>query len=442
LGNRDFAMARTVRNAKLDTRSARARLTAKKSGYWVPITRGFALGYRKGPKGSAWLARLIDSEHRHETTLGPADDALDADGERILDYAQAQAKARNWLASLHAEDKAQPYTINRCLDDYITDYKRRGGKALDRLEITADAFIRSQLGAHEVGALTAAMIRRWHLALAEAPARLRTRKTAQQQKVRNIDLEDVNAVRQRRASANRIFGVLKAALNLAFREGHAASDEAWRRVKPFREASAPKIRYLTHAEAQRLVNACEPGFRPLVQCALLTGCRYGEIVDFRAGDFDHGAGTVSVRASKSGRPRHVVLTDDGVALFDRHVAGKPGTALIFTRSGGVRWGKSHQHRPLREACRHAGIDPPASFHILRHTYATHLLQAGAPLPVIAANLGHADTRMTERHYAHLVPSHVAQVIRATMPKLGLVEPSPVVQLAPALAKVFQPRRNL
>jgi integrase len=70
--------------------------------------------------------------------------------------------------------------------------------------------------------------------------------------------------------------------------------------------------------------------------------------------------------------------------------------------------------------------PLHCFHILRHTYATHLLQTGAPLPVIAANLGHSDTRMTERHYAHLVPSHVAQVIRATMPKLGLVEPSPVV----------------
>lgn len=37
------------------------------------------------------------------------------------------------------------------------------------------------------------------------------------------------------------------------------------------------------------------------------------------------------------------------------------------------------------------------------------------MPVIGANLGHSDTRMTERHYAHLVPSHVAQVIRATMP---------------------------
>jgi integrase len=421
-------MARTVRNAKLDTRSARAKLPAKKSGYWVPIARGFALGYRKGPKGSVWLARLIDGNGRRETTLGPADDALDADGERILDYPQAQAQARCWLASLDAEAKTGPYTVNSCLDDYIADYTRRGGKALDRLEVTANAFIRPQLGGVEIEALSAGMIRQWHADLAEAPARLRTRKTAQRRNIREIDLKDPNAVRQRRATANRIFGVLKATLNFAFRDGHAATDEAWRRVKPFREANAPKIRYLSHGEGRRLVNTCEPDLRALVQCALLSGCRYGEITGFCAEDFDREAGTVSVRASKGGRPRHVVLTDDGIMLFDQHVAGKPGSAPIFTRSDGMRWGRSHQHRPLREACVRAGITPPASFHILRHTYATHLLRAGAPLPVISANLGHADTRMTERHYAHLVPSHVAQVIRATMPKLGLLDPGVVVPL--------------
>ncbi len=421
-------MARTIRNAKLDTRSARARLPAKKSAYWVSISRGFAVGYRKGTKGGMWLAKTVEGVYRREATLGAADDALNADGERVLDYAQAQAKARDWLASLHSEVVVGPYTVERCLDDYITDYKRRGGKALDRLETTANAFIRPQLGASEVKALTAVMIRQWHAQIAEAPARLRSRRTATTQKVRVFDMDDPNAVRQRRASANRILGVLKAALNLAFREGHAQSDEAWRRVRPFREASAPKIRYLTHAEAQRLVNACGPASRPLVQTALLTGCRYGEIVAFRVSDFDREAGTVSVRASKAGRPRHVVLTEDGIALFERHVAGKLGTALIFARPDAAPWGRSHQHRPLREACRRARIDPPASFHILRHTYATHLLQAGAPLPVIAANLGHADTRMTERHYAHLVPSHVTRVIRETMPRLGLVEPSSVLPM--------------
>lgn len=147
-------MARTIRNGKLDTRSARAKLPMNKSGYWVPITRGFAVGYRKGPKGGVWLARRIDDNGRNEITLGPADDALDADGDRVLDYAQAQAKARRWLVTLDAATNEGPYTANRCLDDYIADYKRRGGKALDRVQITADAFIRPQFGELGVAALT------------------------------------------------------------------------------------------------------------------------------------------------------------------------------------------------------------------------------------------------------------------------------------------------
>jgi integrase len=424
-------MARTVRNAKLDTRSARAKLPANKSGYWVPITRGFAVGYRKGPKGGVWLARLIEPGRRHETTLGPADDALNADGVRILDHPQAQAKARAWIATLDAEEAAGPYTVDRCLDDYIGDYKRRGGKALDRLENAAAALIRPPLGGCEIGEVKAAMLRNWHAALAEAPARLRTRKNAVTRNVRATDVNDPDAVRRRRATANRVLTILKAALNLAYRDGHAQSDEAWRRVKPFREADAPKIRYLSHAETKRLVNACDPDFRPLVQCALLTGARYGEIAGFRVSDFDHDAGTITVRASKGGRRRHIVLNDDGTALFERHVAGKLGTALIFTRPDGSAHRRSQQRRPLLAACERAAIDPPASFHILRHTYATHLLQAGAPLPVIAANLGHADARMTERHYAHLVPSHIAQVIRAAMPRLGLVDPSNVATIAAA-----------
>jgi site-specific recombinase XerD len=65
---------------------------------------------------------------------------------------------------------------------------------------------------------------------------------------------------------------------------------------------------------------------------------------------------------------------------------------------------------------------------------TAYLTAGAPLQVVAANLGHADTRMTEKHYAHLAPNYVAQVIRATMPKLGLIEPTNIAALEPVRAR--------
>ena len=48
--------------------------------------------------------------------------------------------------------------------------------------------------------------------------------------------------------------------------------------------------------------------------------------------------------------------------------------------------------------------------------------------VIAAQLGHADTRMTERHYAHLAPSYVADTIRAALPSFGGGEKSNVVAI--------------
>ncbi len=426
-------MPRTVRNYKIDTPSARARLPVQRSVYWVSLSPGCAFGYRKGSKGGVWVAKLVRGTVRKEATIGPADDVFAADGKLALSYAQAQEFARAWFPRADRDDAEDeepsgPYTVASALDDYLADYRRRGGKAARNTEIVVEAFVRPRLGDKPVNELTARLIGAWHAGLAEAPPRLRTAPGAATQRVRELDAADPEMVRRRRATANRVLTILKAALNHAFRESKIASDDAWRRVKPFREADAPKIRYLTLAEAQRLVNTTDPAFRPLVQAALLTGCRYGEIAAFRVPDFDHSAGTITVRASKGGRARHVVLTEDGTALFAAHTAGKLGSALVFPKSDGAPWGRSHQHRRLRDACSMAKIEPAASFHVLRHTYATMLLRGGAPLPVIAANLGHADTRMTERHYAHLMPSYVADTIRASMPKLGIVERSNLAAL--------------
>ena len=54
---------------------------------------------------------------------------------------------------------------------------------------------------------------------------------------------------------------------------------------------------------------------------------------------------------------------------------------------------------------------------------------GVPLPVIAKQLGHADTRMTEKHYAHLAPNYVADTIRAHFPDMGIVQKDNVTALS-------------
>jgi integrase len=96
-------------------------------------------------------------------------------------------------------------------------------------------------------------------------------------KGRITDPNDAEATRRRRSTANRTLTILKAALNHAWREGKTPSDDAWRRVRPFPEADAARVRYLTMDEARRLLHACDEDFREIVEAALLTGARYGEL---------------------------------------------------------------------------------------------------------------------------------------------------------------------
>ena len=148
-------------------------------------------------------------------------------------------------------------------------------------------------------------------------------------------------------------------------------------------------------------------------------------------DFNPDAGTLRVRTSKGGKPRHVVLTQEGRDFVVQRATGKPDSARLFVRSNGKPWGKSEQQRPLSGACAAAHIYPPVNFHGLRHTYASRLTMRGVPLAVIAAQLGHADTRMVEKHYGHLAPSYIADTVRSAFGSLGILEPSNVVPISGA-----------
>jgi integrase len=73
------------------------------------------------------------------------------------------------------------------------------------------------------------------------------------------------------------------------------------------------------------------------------------------------------------------------------------------------------------ACAAAKIEPEVRFHELRHTYASHLAQAGVDLLTISKLLGHADTRITSRHYAHLSDKTFTDAV-AKLPSFGATTP--------------------
>ena len=421
-------MARTVKNPKLDSRSARSRLAERREPYWTVISAGCALGYRKGVKGGTWIARLRDVDGaQHYEALGAADDARDPDGLTVFAFYRAQAKAREFFETKaralagHGAPLLGPYTLSQALDDYFAERERRGSKGVRADRYAAVARIIPNLGKTDIGKLTTKAVKDWLTSVEKAPKLLRTRKGAATRKSVAVDAADEDATRARKATANRLLTVLKAALNFAFHEGKVGSDEPWRKVKPYREADAPVIHFLSPSECVRLVNACQGSLRDLVCGALVTGCRYGELTRMQVSDFNLQAGMVTVRVSKSGKPRHVALNDEGQHVFSSLVVGRKGRDLIFNRDDGKPWAASHQQRPLAEAASAARLDPAPTFHVLRHTYASALAMKGVGMRVIADQLGHADTRITERHYARLAPSYVADVVRAALPGFGIAE---------------------
>jgi integrase len=421
-------MARIRRSGDLGSRDAREGLRARPEPYFMVIERGLSLGYRKSREGGAWLVRRYDPElRRHEEArIGTADDSRDADGEEVLSFAQAQRKAL-----LEAQKEAERaggkhYTVADAAAEYL-DYLSAHGKSAADAAIKLKAYVLPELGARRVADLRPGDFDRWlewamKRPFTRRPRRLapRRRKAASKAPARAARrLDAAEQKRRRKVTINRVIVTLKACLNHAHTRHRVASRDAWARLKKFRAVDAARLRWLNVEETRRLLNACQPDLRSLVQAGLLTGCREGELLAVRTRDFDAASQSLLIPDSKSGRPRRVPLTAEGVALFESLAAGREPEALLLTRRDGSPWHRVAVIRAMQEANAAAKIDPPATFYTLRHTYASHLVQAGTPLLYVASALGHRDARMVERHYGHFAPSQVAATIRANLPAFGV-----------------------
>jgi integrase len=417
-------MARTIRGGRLETRAARLKLTPRGKPYWCTTAKaGLHLGYRRlANKNGTWIARTYQgaSGTYGLRAFAQADDYSEGDGDEVLGYYQA---AQRIAGEAPPSRHSSAYSVTNAVTDYLA-YIARDRKSISDATSRLRAYVVPYFGDRRLSSLTPADFEKWlqwayaHDPRAKAPKRKRS------------EVSPAERTRRRRSTLNKVMAYLAAALTRAFEQGHATSRDAWSRLRKFKGADSARIARLSTAEARRLTNACEPDFRRLVELALLTGCRYGELIAVRARDFDAGSGTLLVAESKSGKSRRVPLTDEGRRLLESLVAGKAADDVILRKADGTPWKANDQREPMREACKVAKIVTAVTFHALRHTTASLLVEEGVPLAFVAEVLGHSDTRMVSRHYAHLAPSVVHDMIRAKLPSFGVTVDRKVRRLRP------------
>ena len=184
----------------------------------------------------------------------------------------------------------------------------------------------------------------------------------------------------------------------------AVPEFTWLKVPP------SEWRFLDFEETARFLDAAkaEPLWFAMAHTALKTGLRNGELRALRWDDVDLRAGKLIVRRAaakqvigtpKSGRSREVALSDETIRVLRAH---RHLCQLVFCHPDGRMWTQDECDRPLARICRRAGL-APVSWHVLRHTFASHLAIRGAPLKAIQELLGHSQISTTMR-YAHLTPA--------------------------------------
>ena len=134
--------------------------------------------------------------------------------------------------------------------------------------------------------------------------------------------------------------------------------------------------------------------------------RAGEICALRWTDVDVDNMLLNIPDSKSGRPRHVFMTDMVKKILTGKEQANPGDLVFQARGGGkIKDISKAFFRAVEELGFNKGIDDrrnKVTFHTLRHTFASWLALQGTPIVEIKELLGHRTLTMTER-YAHLIP---------------------------------------
>lgn len=158
--------------------------------------------------------------------------------------------------------------------------------------------------------------------------------------------------------------------------------------------------------------------KALLVTAYSAGLRVGEVVRLKVSDIDSKRMKIRVTAGKGAKDRETLLSETALRILREYFrAFKPKDWLFPGEERCEHLTERSAERVFKDSLKKAGIIKPATFHTLRHSFATHLLEDGVDMRYIQELLGHGNIRTTER-YTHVSQNALGQ-IKSPLDKLGL-----------------------
>lgn len=166
---------------------------------------------------------------------------------------------------------------------------------------------------------------------------------------------------------------------------------------------------LSHLEIERIIQQVQnTKHRTMIALAYGAGLRVSELTNLRARSLNFEESLIYVYQGKGQKDRITLLPESLIFELKKFAAGKNPSDYLFESERGGRLSTRSIQLVFSRAMRAVGIIKPATFHSLRHSFATHILEQGIDIRFLQQLLGHANIRTTQ-HYTHVSTASIRKI---------------------------------
>jgi integrase len=379
--------AKTAAPAKpgIDTKTRRAKLAPRREPYFVRLSAGVFVGFRKLDSGSGtWIGRYRTDDSKQ---------VFKSFGE-FEEYDDASKAVTEWAKGLASGVQHASTTVSDACKLYVENRRKEKGAANAN---DAEGRFKRLVYEHRIGSIDLSKLRALDV-----------------EKWRNeqVDVDedaDEESTDRAKDSANRNLTSLKAALNYAKQCGCVATDIGWKAITKFKDVGARRNGWLHADQRKSLLDAMPNDLRTLALSLLHIGARPGELASANAADFDRNAGVLNL-TGKTG-PRKVSLSSAALAFFTEQTKDKIGNAPLLTQADGQRWTAPAWGVAFRDA-RDAANLPDAVLYCMRHTYISEAIARGLDVFTVAKLTG-TSVQIIQSNYGTITDNIVERLDRVS-----------------------------